>query len=311
VAFNNRGLVYSDKDNNDRAIADYDEAIRLYPKYALAFNNRGRAYRTKGDDDHAIADYDEAIRLDPKYAAAFNNRGVAHRDKGDTDRAIADYDEAIRLNPKYALAFNNRGLVYRAKGDNDRAIADYDEAIRLNPRYAAAFNNRGIAYSAKADRDRATADFNEAIRLDSATAFRLRGRWFFYNGDFEEAAADLLRANDLKGDAYVMLWRYLARGRVGQDGTVELSANAARLQSQNWPRAVIDFYLGQRTLEEMRATAGNARDKCESAFYTGEWELIHGNKADAKTSLQVAADTCPMTFVEYDGAISELKQIGQ
>jgi hypothetical protein len=51
-----------------------------------------------------------------------------------------------------------------------------------------------------------------------ATALRLRGRWFFYNGDFEQAAADLLRANDLKDDAYVMLWRYLARGRLGHDG---------------------------------------------------------------------------------------------
>jgi rhomboid protease GluP len=98
---------------------------------------------------------------------------------------------------------------------------------------------------------------------------------------------------------------------MGQDGTAELSANVARLQSQNWPRAVIDFYLGRRSLEEMRAMAGNARDKCESAFYAGEWELLRGNKAEAKTSLQAAVDICPKTFVEYDDAISELKQLGQ
>ena len=74
---------------------------------------------------------------------------------------------------------------------------------------------------------------------------------------------------------------------------------------------MIDFYLGRRSLEEMRTTARNATDKCESAFYAGEWELLRGNKAEAKTSLQAAADTCPKTFVEYDGAISELKQLGQ
>jgi tetratricopeptide (TPR) repeat protein len=67
--------------------------------------------------------------------------------------------------------------------------------------------DRGISYSAKSDRDRAMADFNEAIQLDSAAAFKPRGRRFFYDGDFEQAAADLLRANDLKDDAYVMLWR--------------------------------------------------------------------------------------------------------
>ena len=35
-----------------------------------AYNNRGNAYFAKKDYDHAIADYTEAIRLDPKYALA-------------------------------------------------------------------------------------------------------------------------------------------------------------------------------------------------------------------------------------------------
>jgi tetratricopeptide (TPR) repeat protein len=37
---------------------------------------RGSHYsRAKGNLDRAIADYDEAIRLDPKYALAYYNRG--------------------------------------------------------------------------------------------------------------------------------------------------------------------------------------------------------------------------------------------
>ena len=98
------------------------------------------AYRDKGDNDRAIADYNEAIRLDPKDATAYNNRGYRlSANKGDNDRAIADYDEAIRLDPKYAMAFLGRGIAYRAKGDLDRAIADYSEAIRLDPKFARAF----------------------------------------------------------------------------------------------------------------------------------------------------------------------------
>src|SRR5262244_2068669 len=67
----------------DRAIADYNEAIRLVPADAPAFFGRGNAYASKGDRDRAIADYSEAIRLDPKYAFAFNNRGIAYAIKGD------------------------------------------------------------------------------------------------------------------------------------------------------------------------------------------------------------------------------------
>ncbi len=90
----------------DKAIADYDEVIRLDPKDVFAYIYRGCAYERKGDYDKAIADYDEAIRLDPKGAKAYEIRGAAYHDKGDYDKAIADYDEAIRLDPKHALPYN-------------------------------------------------------------------------------------------------------------------------------------------------------------------------------------------------------------
>ena len=98
-----------------------------------AYTNRGLAWGDKGDLDRAIADYNEAIRLDPKYADAYYNRGLAWRAKGDLDRAIADYNEAIRLDPKYADAYNNRGNAWRAKGDLDRAIADYNRGDPARP----------------------------------------------------------------------------------------------------------------------------------------------------------------------------------
>jgi tetratricopeptide (TPR) repeat protein len=66
---------------------------------AGAFNRRGIAYARKGDFDRAIADYDEALRIKPDYAEALKNRGIAYEKKGDFDRAIADYDEALRIKP--------------------------------------------------------------------------------------------------------------------------------------------------------------------------------------------------------------------
>src|SRR5262249_52475492 len=66
------------------------EAIRLDPKYAFA---RGFAAAAKGNNDRAIADYNEAIRLDAKDALTYYNRGLAYRAKGNNDGAIADYTE--------------------------------------------------------------------------------------------------------------------------------------------------------------------------------------------------------------------------
>jgi tetratricopeptide (TPR) repeat protein len=63
---------------------------------AIAFTNRGNAYVNKRDLDRAIADFDEAIRLDPKNAFPLNARGFA-QNKSQYDRAIADFDQAISL----------------------------------------------------------------------------------------------------------------------------------------------------------------------------------------------------------------------
>jgi len=126
-------------------------------------------------------------------------------------------------------------------------------------------------------------------------------------GNFTGAAEDLLRANDLADDAYGMLWRFLARGRSGQDGAPELSANAARLKAKDWPYPVIDFYLGGRSNAEMRGAAQKDTEKCEADFYTGEWNALKGG--DAKTPLQAAVDKCPKDYIEYQGAVAELKRL--
>jgi tetratricopeptide (TPR) repeat protein len=132
--------------------------------------NRGHAYLGNGDNDRAIADYTEAIALDPTLARAYNNRGIAYNNKGDHDRAIADFSDAITHAPTVALPYIGRGNAYRSKGDFDKAIADYTVAIRLNPKFAQAYGNRGWAHLSKGDNDRAAADYTKAIALNEAIA---------------------------------------------------------------------------------------------------------------------------------------------
>jgi tetratricopeptide (TPR) repeat protein len=173
---------------------------------AIEHYNRGIAWGAKGDYDRAIADYDQAIRLDPKHTAAYVNRGAAWSDKGDHDRAIADYTEAIRLNPEDADPYVNRGVAWKAKGELDRAIADYDQALRLDAKDEHAYVNRGAAWFYKGDLDRAIADYTEAIRLDSANAYSLYGRGVakLKKGDTAGGNADIAAAKAIKPDIAVV-----------------------------------------------------------------------------------------------------------
>ena len=94
------------------------------------------------NDDRAIADLGEIIRLDPENVEAFSGRGQIYAFLEDYDRAIADFSEAIRLlqktpgsPPSFALveALSDRAAAYSAKGEHERAIADFGEAERNSP----------------------------------------------------------------------------------------------------------------------------------------------------------------------------------
>ena len=74
------------------------------PDDALAYNNRGILWRELGDVNRAIADFDEAIRRNPQprsdvtgpgFVNVYTNRGLAWQAKGDYERALADYDKGI------------------------------------------------------------------------------------------------------------------------------------------------------------------------------------------------------------------------
>ena len=166
--------VNREKVSMDRQIAGCTSLIEAgqesVDNIAIAFSNRGNAYRLKGELDRAIADYDQAIKRDPKSATFLINRGAAYSTKGQYDRAIQDYDEAIKLDRRQAVAFNNRGFANFNLGQHDRAIADYDEAIKLFPRYVAAIINRGNAWRAKGDTRRAIRDFDQALMFDPVSA---------------------------------------------------------------------------------------------------------------------------------------------
>ncbi|MDE5117194.1 MAG: tetratricopeptide repeat protein, partial [Trichodesmium sp. St2_bin2_1] len=87
-----QGLKHHNQEEYDLAIAKYNQAILLHPKYADAYNNRGNIYDHQGKYDLALADYNQAIQLEPKYAKVYYNRGIIYSNQGKYDLALADYN---------------------------------------------------------------------------------------------------------------------------------------------------------------------------------------------------------------------------
>jgi len=85
------------------------------------YNKLGIAYNDKGEYEKAILEYDRAIKANPLYAEAYHNRGRAYGRLRQYDRAIMDFTRVLQIYPMYAEAYNNRGAAYGAKGQFDQA----------------------------------------------------------------------------------------------------------------------------------------------------------------------------------------------
>jgi tetratricopeptide (TPR) repeat protein len=53
----------------DRAVNDFNRAIELDPRYALAYGNRGLALLRQGKDAEAEKDFERAVALRPELKA--------------------------------------------------------------------------------------------------------------------------------------------------------------------------------------------------------------------------------------------------
>jgi S1-C subfamily serine protease/Flp pilus assembly protein TadD len=148
VACIERGRALFRRHDFDNAIKEFNEAIQIDPKNAIAYKHRGDAWWDgKFDFDRAIQDYNQAIRLDPDEADTYYRRGRAHKGRGnfwrardkyekakdEYEMAIQDYSQAIRLDPTHAFYYSFRGGAWREIKAYGNALKDYEEAIHLDP----------------------------------------------------------------------------------------------------------------------------------------------------------------------------------
>ncbi len=197
-----RGVLFVKAGQLDRALRDFDEAVRLDPKQANAYSERGNVYRLQGKFDDALADCDRALRLDPKLVTAYCHRAEAWVAKGEAAKAIADCDAALKRDDNCALAYCVRADARRLLGDLDRALSDCDEAIWHDRRLAAAPLLKGRILVQKDDLPGAVAAYTSALQLDPqlAEGYRRRADAQWARSDVTAALSDYAEALKLRPD---------------------------------------------------------------------------------------------------------------
>lgn len=165
---NNRGEAYDLEGDDDKAFADFSEAIRLNPAFAAAYDNRAELYRWRGDYERGIADYNEAIRIEPANAAYWNGRcWMRATMKRDLNDALRDCDEALKRLPNSANALDSRALTLFQLGRLDEALLVYNAALAAQPNKPHSLYGRGLVKLKQGDNTGGEADLAAAKAADA------------------------------------------------------------------------------------------------------------------------------------------------
>ena len=97
---NDRGLQLYREKRYDEAVAQFTEALKLRPDFALAANNLGFVYYRQQRYAEAARWLENTLKIDPSRAVAYLNLGDAYFQSGDKDKARQAYTTYLELLPQ-------------------------------------------------------------------------------------------------------------------------------------------------------------------------------------------------------------------
>lgn len=105
----------------DDAILTMDKAIERLPTRSEYYAARGFFYLEDGVKDKALADFEKALKLYRYEMLAHYGRGLVAYEDRNWDEALAHFSDAYRANPKRPETLYYLALVYHRKGNNEAA----------------------------------------------------------------------------------------------------------------------------------------------------------------------------------------------
>ncbi len=212
----------SDNTALTEAAADYDEAVRIDPKFALAWSHSAIAHSLlyvlgKDTAEHSAAvkmGAEKSMALDPQLAESWIAQGIyRYRIVRDFPGALQAYEEALKRWPNSALALEQIAYLERRMGQWETGLAHHRHALSLDPnniKLMEALKGSFLISLRRYDEVDALNARISAFGVDDETTFANRALEFHIRGQLDKAA-ELL--GKIKGDSVNDL---IERARISQ-----------------------------------------------------------------------------------------------
>jgi serine/threonine protein kinase/Tfp pilus assembly protein PilF len=208
--YNKRG-----RENLEKAVEYYQEAVRRDPNYSLAFAQLAETYQTIGVWGYlppkeafpaAMDAARRALNIDSSLAEAHSAAAMV-RYFYDWDRAASEkeFKLAIALNPNYAIAHKGYGQFLGHEGRFEEAISETRRARELDPLSPMILCATGFPLESSRRYDQAIEIYKKVLEMDPsfmpAEGYLHRAilRRYLKKGAYEEALRECQKSNDKEG----------------------------------------------------------------------------------------------------------------
>lgn len=210
-----RAKVWAGQDQNEKAITEFQKAVRLRPDYAEAWSDLGGMLRLTLDQVGAVRALERAVVLKPDDALAQYRLGQLYLQEGRTLKAVTHLKKALSLAPDDRAILYNLMLALKKTRhfEEEKPIAARLAELQHERHRAsevglaaAGLNNEGVQLEKSGDIRAALAKYRAALDLDpTGFGFRLNyalalcrlGRW----QDGEVELREVLRIDPNNADA--------------------------------------------------------------------------------------------------------------
>lgn len=129
----NLGLKQVSAGEFDKAVASWEQALKINPNLSEAWHNRGSALGRLGKYKEAVESFQRALAIEPRNYQAWNDRAHALYQMQQWLEAVNSWDNAIKIMPGNHLFWYNRGCALEQLEDWDESIASYEKSLEIKP----------------------------------------------------------------------------------------------------------------------------------------------------------------------------------
>ncbi|HEY3841416.1 MAG TPA: caspase family protein, partial [Bryobacteraceae bacterium] len=132
LAFYNKGS----KDNYQKAVEEFKQALSLDPEYSQAALDLARAYNALFDEENSKKYFQLAIKIDPDFSEARASYGAMLLDRNDTEEAVRQLNAATQKDQNNSMAWYLDSVALTRSGAWAQGVDAGRHAVQLDPNRA-------------------------------------------------------------------------------------------------------------------------------------------------------------------------------